>query len=98
KVSKRGQHRAKFCSEPTIYTAKSASLSRRSIGFRRHGGRASRHWTSGATNRNLLFPRHSWSVPVVCRLPGEDSIEDESSNEAIENELVVYFLHGGEDT
>lgn len=37
------------------------------------------------------------AVPVVYHLCGEDCVQNEPRDEAIENELVVDFLKGGED-
>ena len=38
------------------------------------------------------------AVPIVDHLEGEDGIEDEARDEAVEDELVVDFLEGCEDT
>lgn len=37
-------------------------------------------------------------VPVVDHLGSEDGVEREASDEAVEEDLVVDFLEGGEDT
>lgn len=42
----------------------------------------------------LLLRR--WAVPVVQHLGREDHVESEASDEAVEDELVVNFLEGGE--
>lgn len=38
------------------------------------------------------------SVPVVDHLHGENGIEDKAGDEAVEDELVVDLLEGGEDS
>ena len=39
----------------------------------------------------------SRTVPVVDHLQSKDSVKCETCNEAVENELVIDFLEGGED-
>lgn len=36
-------------------------------------------------------------IPVIDHLSGEDGVEGESSDEAVQNEWVVDFLYGRED-
>lgn len=36
-------------------------------------------------------------IPVPKHLSGEDDVEGESSDESVQNELVVDFLESGED-
>lgn len=66
-------------------------LSRR----RRHNRRGGLTLQRDGDDAGLL--RGGGRVPVEEHLGGEDGIEDEAGDEAVEDELVVYFLEGGED-
>lgn len=67
-------------------------------GLRRHA-RALGHRGpfGGLAASGLLLLLRRWAVPVVQHLGREDHVESEASDEAVEDELVVNFLEGGED-
>lgn len=50
---------------------------------------------SGLATCGLLL-RHR-TIPVVQHLGGKDHVESKTSNEAVEDKLVVNFLEGGKD-
>ena len=45
----------------------------------------------------LLCGGRGWSFPVVQHLQGENAVEGEPDDEAVQDELVVDFLEGRED-
>jgi hypothetical protein len=77
--------------------------SRRSLpsGLGRHAGACSSGW--GVGNRLFGPLRFGGSllgcctVPVIEHLKGDDGIECESGDEAVQDELIVHFLEGSKD-
>lgn len=48
-------------------------------------------------DRLVLFPSRDWAIPIVEHLRCQDDVQDESSHEPVENQLIIHFLHCGED-
>jgi hypothetical protein len=82
------------------YPNLTSSASARAFAFRLSTGS---HGDSLFSSRLVQLVRRSTefagsAIPVVHHLQSENGVEDEAGNEAVEDELVVDFLKGCEDT